>query len=386
MVFLYVDKPMNRISMTNSSTRRCLHLFYPSSSFVSHGSLDADSLTQYQLRYCPALSQKPSAQSNLSSQTGPKAKKPNPFANPSHELLIAQFPPNSEQPTHNLILNKYPVISHHFILATTNYKPQTDLLELEDLAATWHLLKAWEMGPKDIISMRGNADSYVKNGQEKRLFAFFNSGEYSGASQGHRHLQFLPIEGMKDQEEQGSGPGEEGRRTAWWPLVDLMGEPGVADNVPFQCFHVRLGDQPAPEELFHMYLGLYHKAVVAVMERRGRQRSPSPKVDVAVNATASEISYNLAMTVNTLALCPRMNEGFNMKAAFDGTEWRKSDPIGRVEVNGTILAGTLMVKNEQEWGYLRENKNQRPLKDLLEAIGVANPECDDDKKREHEHL
>lgn len=59
------------------------------------------------------------------------------------------------------------------------------MLEQDDLEATYACLKAWAAG----------ADS-----KHKRLFAFFNSGDHSGASQPHRHLQFLPVERMRDSE------------------------------------------------------------------------------------------------------------------------------------------------------------------------------------------
>jgi ATP adenylyltransferase len=74
-------------------------------------------------------------------------------------------------------LNKFPVIPDHFILATKAFKEQTDLLENDDLAAAYECLK-----------------EYKKNGEE--LFGFFNSGKHSGASQPHRHIQFIPVESM----------------------------------------------------------------------------------------------------------------------------------------------------------------------------------------------
>ena len=88
-------------------------------------------------------------------------------------LLVAQIPVH--KPTHSLVLNKYPVIPQHSILATIPYKEQTDLLDIEDLEVTYACLKAWE------------ADS-AGSTPERRLFAFFNSGEHSGASQAHRHV------------------------------------------------------------------------------------------------------------------------------------------------------------------------------------------------------
>lgn len=87
-------------------------------------------------------------------------------------------------PSHFIVLNKFPVIPNHFILATKTFKRQTDPLEQDDLAAAYTCVKA-----------------YRDNGEE--LFGFFNSGEASGASQPHRHIQFLPIESMRSGIEEG---------------------------------------------------------------------------------------------------------------------------------------------------------------------------------------
>lgn len=141
-----------------------------------------DWAAQFQLRYCPALSKKP-VKDDPPSERCPPSKKPDPFAEPPSDLLIAQIP--KEESSHILVLNKYPVISQHFILATKAFKKQTDLLETCDLTTTFDCLKAWE--------------SYTdQSSAPKKLFAFFNSGLHSGASQPHRHIQFLPVEKMED--------------------------------------------------------------------------------------------------------------------------------------------------------------------------------------------
>lgn len=70
------------------------------------------------------------------------------------------------------------------------------MLEQDDLAATHACLKAWE-----------------ENKQNGKLFAFFNSGEHSGASQAHRHLQFLSVEEMKRDQQDAS---------SWDPLIEWM--------------------------------------------------------------------------------------------------------------------------------------------------------------------
>jgi ATP adenylyltransferase len=71
------------------------------------------------------------------------------------------------------------------------------VLEQDDLEATYAVLKAWQ------------TDS---GADQKRLLAFFNSGDHSGASQPHRHLQFLPVEGMRDGDKAGD----------WSLLIDLI--------------------------------------------------------------------------------------------------------------------------------------------------------------------
>jgi ATP adenylyltransferase len=80
------------------------------------------------------------------------------------------------------VLNKFPIIKEHFILATKDNKAQTHLLEAIDLEATYACMKSWE------------SSDYVRG----RMFAFFNSGDHSGASQPHRHIQLLPLESMRD--------------------------------------------------------------------------------------------------------------------------------------------------------------------------------------------
>lgn len=86
------------------------------------------------------------------------------------------------------------------MIATRDFKEQTHLLEEDDLEITYACLKAWEA--------QRDGETMVK-----KLFAFFNSGRYSGASQAHRHIQFLPVEEMAGRSSDNN----------WEPLIDLMG-------------------------------------------------------------------------------------------------------------------------------------------------------------------
>jgi ATP adenylyltransferase len=140
--------------------------------------------SQFQIRFSPALANKPKS----NKPRDPKEKPVDPFSDPANGLFITDLP------SHNLVLNKFPIIPDHFILATKDFKEQTHLLEEDDLGAAYQCLQA-----------------YRENGEE--LFGFFNSGEHSGASQPHRHIQFLPVESMQSGIEAGE---------SWEVLADSL--------------------------------------------------------------------------------------------------------------------------------------------------------------------
>ncbi|CEJ57810.1 hypothetical protein PMG11_06489 [Penicillium brasilianum] len=316
------------------------HLIFSS----THLSIITTAGIPYQLRYCPALAMKPQ-DLKKSVSSGPKPPKVDPFENPSPDLLLASFPP--QNPTHALVLNKFPVIPNHFILATKTWKAQTDLLETADLEATYECLRSWTDG----------SSTTSTNDNPNRLFAFFNSGEDSGASQPHRHLQFLPVEAMHQ-------PGTE----SWTPLIDLLTtQPHTSQSfqshpsLPFTHFALPLPKNPTPETLHAIYIALYRAALGAVQGREQRDGLPS-----ITTHGPSAISYNLAMTLETMMIAPRRAETarvpVDIAAAGD-----IADP-GVVSLNGTILAGTLMVKAEGEWDVLKAQPEV--LGRLLRDVGI----------------
>ncbi|KAL2862065.1 ATP adenylyltransferase-domain-containing protein [Aspergillus pseudodeflectus] len=297
----------------------------------------------FQLRYCPALANKPTGKPKPDeSRTG---RRFDPFENPSPELLIAHIP--KENPTHFLVLNKFPVIPNHFILATKDWQEQTDILEKEDLAAAYACVKAW----KD--------ENQTSSTRPRRLFAFFNSGEESGASQPHRHLQFLPIEAIAEADNSGS----------WRPLIDAVSSrPDSSDSefrriteVPVANFALPLPSDSSAESLHRTYLTLYKAAAVAAgVPRSAAQATSGPAV----------VSYNLAMTESTMMICPRRSTSAHI--SVDDATREDVAEAGIVELNGTVLAGTLMVKAEAEWDELRRTPDS--LARVLEAIGYPHPD------------
>ncbi|KAL4802959.1 ATP adenylyltransferase-domain-containing protein [Aspergillus unguis] len=296
----------------------------------------------YQLRYCPALANKPTGKPKA--DDGAPKKRFDPFENPSPDLLIAHFP--KENPTHFLVLNKFPVIPNHFILATTAWQEQTDILDKEDLAAAYACVKAWGEGSPAIGTER------------KRLFAFFNSGYESGASQPHRHLQFLPVESMAEDDESKS----------WSPLIDTVpAQPASSDSelrrvdgVPLANFALPLPTDASAEKLYEIYLSLYRAAGVA---------AAVPKHNLRSGTGPAAFSYNLAMTDSTMMICPRRS----VSAVISVDDSARKDIVeaGVVELNGTLLAGTMMVKAEAEWNELRQNSDA--ILRVLGAIGYPHP-------------
>ncbi|KAF7901675.1 uncharacterized protein EAF01_006974 [Botrytis porri] len=265
----------------------------------------------FQLRYSPALANKPKADKLKDTPQKPF----NPFLKPSSSLLVTEFG------SYNLVLNKFPVIPDHFILSTKEFKEQTHLLEEGDLEAAYNCL-----------------ESYHAEGEE--LFGFFNSGEHSGASQPHRHIQFLPVESMRTGLE---------KDLQWSPLVDRLVKT-TAPELPFTYFAASFTSNVQPSDLHATYLKLHQKACQLMKTTPCKDRKE-----------ASPISYNLGITNKSMVLCPRTSEGLEIMDT-DGKI------VGSVALNGTLLAGTLLVKSEIEWDAIR--RDEGILVNVLKAIGV----------------
>lgn len=210
------------------------------------------------------------------------------------------------------------MIPDHFILATTNFKEQTHLLEEDDIGAAYECLKA-----------------YRNDGEE--LFGFFNSGEFSGASQPHRHIQFLPVKSMRTGVPEG---------VKWDVLVDSLAERDP--DLPFTYFASNLPSDPSAAQLHSTYRKLYEQAC----------RASGTDSEIL----QSTISYNLGLTDRSMVLCPRTSEGTKILN-------KNGEPVGPISLNGTILGGTLLVKSQEEWDSMHEDASK--LSEVLHAIGLA---------------
>jgi ATP adenylyltransferase len=271
--------------------------------------------------------------------------------------------------THNLVLNKFAIVPEHFILATKAFKEQTNLLERDDLETAYACIEAYHAyarsapdgpdGPAHDDDSAPEADP-----TRSELFVFFNSGASSGASQPHRHLQLLPVARMRE----GLNPDE---AAAWDVLAQRLVDPHVVRRMPFQTFVERI--HPGAD-LEAAYLRLYRRACQAVL---GSQEAAvvGSDADAAAEQGTSQpaaIDYNLAMTRDVMVIAPRLAEGavLTTAASEDGGDAR--NPVGMLSLNGTVLAGTALVKSEAEWDALRAEPGQ--LLEVLGRVGVPNVE------------
>ena len=146
-------------------------------------------------------------------------------------------------------------------------------------------------------------------------------------------------------------------------LIDRMSVPAHPDLpiyhdplLPLLHFATPLEDGLSSSALHAKYVMLLKAALSAV-------RNPLAPYDETIGFEKDKtavFSYNLAMTADRLAICPRRMEG----AAITG-----AGPDSFVAVNGTILGGTLMVKDEREWDVLRHDSSL--LDGLLHSIGFT---------------
>lgn len=108
------------------------------------------------LRIAEGLKHKPRLPSSL-------ARAADPFLPYEAELYVADM-----GPTHVCLLNKYPVIDNHLLLITREFESQEEPLTQQDFIALSRLLD--------------EADGLI----------FYNCGADAGASQLHKHMQWVP--------------------------------------------------------------------------------------------------------------------------------------------------------------------------------------------------
>jgi ATP adenylyltransferase len=170
--------------------------------------------------------------------------------------------------THACLLNKYPVLQRHALVVTRAFEPQTDLLTEADFAAVLPVL------------------------QSAAGLVFYNAGPEAGASQPHKHLQWVPtpLDG---------GPGAV-------PLEAAI----LGGRLPVRHAMAKVSGDAA------QVAGAYR----ALLQQLG----------------ALDAAYNLLFTREWMLVVPRRTERFE-----------------HISLNALAFAGSLFVKNDAELALLK---------------------------------
>ena len=213
------------------------------------------------------------------------ATRADPLGEYEPDLFVADLPP-----AHYVLLNKYPVMAGHLLIVTRDFEPQERLLGRADLAA--------------LASMLARMDG----------LGFYNAGGAAGASQGRKHLQFVPL-----------------------PLAPEMAMPVPLEPViersalPFRHAFSPLG---AIEALHDTYRKLLERCAITAVGADERQSAP----------------YNLLLTRHWMLLVPRSRERY-----------------GSISVNALGFAGSLFVREHAELELVRR---VGPM-NILRAVAVT---------------
>ncbi|GAA6012630.1 hypothetical protein JCM11491_005460 [Sporobolomyces phaffii] len=276
----------------------------------------------FEVRYAPALAHKPN---KADGDAGDKPR--DPFAPPYQpDLFVAEDVVKEDEHDQGesfvVLLNKFCVTPRHFLLVTKEFVKQTTPLSPVEVFAAYSILK--QLGTR-----------------EKHL-AFFNCGPESGASQPHKHLQFIPLSN-------GVAPFD--------AFIDSNrpSDPRACFQLPlpYANFTALLDVPPAASDVA-AYLGDRFLQLLDLMIdhlRRLAEHSPDLFPDGAVRL--SNLSYNVVVTTSYLHLVPRRRETFETRSGRD------------ISVNALGFAGMVLVKDEAALDDVKEIGVVR----VLEGVG-----------------
>lgn len=191
---------------------------------------------------------------------------------------------------HVCLLNKFNVFDHHLLIVTKAFEEQEALLNLEDFSALAHCMSEFEG------------------------LAFYNGGSVAGASQRHKHLQYVPLPLASE------GPAIPTER-----LIQEALDTKVASNagLPFRCAVAPLSASfVAPASVIAQQL---HAIYLSLFESLGLHTTSS----------LQPAPYNLLATCHWMMLIPRSQEHYET-----------------ISVNALGFAGSLFVRNQAEMDLL----------------------------------
>ncbi|KAF9220302.1 hypothetical protein BS17DRAFT_715229 [Gyrodon lividus] len=278
----------------------------------------------FQVRLCAALQKKPAERTLLLSDEGADTAAPkDPFAPPYvPQLHVGELSSEDADGTKSdyvILLNKFSVVPRHFVLVTKEFRPQTSPLLPQELVQTYLLLLAARQGNKHYI-------------------AFYNCGKNSGASQAHKHIQFIEVEN--------DGPPVE--RLARKATLEVSGKPFAISSLPYANHVFRLPALSAnssaselSQTLFPPFLSLLD-LVISTVRHDPNYPTGSP-------------SYNVILTLEHMHMIPRRQEAYKIEETQE-----------LISVNSLGFAGMLLARSDSEL----ERMKQEGIGKILRGVGV----------------
>lgn len=214
----------------------------------------------------------------------------NPFLPYEEALFVADL-----STTHLTLLNKFNVIDHHLLIVTRRFVQQETLLDLADFQALCQVLA------------------------EREGLGFYNGGAAAGASQPHKHLQWVPLP-LVD-------------AMPWGPFDTLLRDAvrGGAETVPGLPFrHAFAALDPALAERPFALAEVLHERYQTLLQRLGM--GPI-RIDGEIRQSGP---YNLLVTRDWLLLVPRRQEEF-----------------AGISINALGFVGSLFVRNQAQLDTLK---------------------------------
>lgn len=222
----------------------------------------------------------------------------NPFLPPEPALTVARL-----GNAHSVLLNKFPVIDHHLLIVTRAFEAQTAPLTLSDFCALATVL----------VTQGG--------------LGFYNGGGIAGASQPHKHLQWVPDAALRADD--GFAAFSQGLRT------DIVDAAQANPALPWRHAFVSLAGTAwcDPKTAGETLLAAFTRACIAL----------------DLSATANPMPpYNLLVSRDWMLVVPRRRE-----------KWQD------VSINALGYAGSLFVRSPEQIERLRA---EGPLA-VLGAVG-----------------
>lgn len=220
--------------------------------------------------------------------------------------------------THAVVLNKFKVVDHHALIITRDFQSQLDYLTHDDWVALLLCLEGLDG------------------------LAFFNGGEEAGASQPHKHLQFVPLPMTPEAPEP---------RLPIEPLMsDLPQQPNLNPVGTFPFVHAAVSmahtwKLTSKERASH-WTNTYNKLLQLTHLWKPSATQPTPQ-------GRQQAPYNMLATREWMMLVPRRCEFYES-----------------ISVNSLGFVGALLVKHEEAMNTLQ----RKGPWNLLHHVGVPKEE------------